>query len=188
MKKLIIVILLIVGAFHFSIFELKAETLEYPFDEIRIVEAFKFDILISELPNSDSLLFDQVELNDVLTVYIGTLVLVDQGVASSQETTIMILTTSDDIDLARWIVNSGSWSDTEHYLTFSNHIQINPTIGVVKDLSIPLIQISYRKLVIDNSYTFIDNVGDQYPMIANSYVLETDLNIIISAYVPVVVE
>ena len=188
MKKLLIAILLVLGAFHFSIFDLKAETLEYPFDEIRIVEAFKFDILITEIPNDNSMLKDYVEINDVITIYIGSLLMVEQGGESTNPTTIMIVTTADDVDLARWIVNSGSWSETEHNLEFSNHIQINPTIGVVKDLSITLIQIGYRLVIADNSYTFIDNVGDQYPMIEDSYVLETDLNIVISAYVPVEAE
>ena len=185
MKKVWIVLLLLASVMNFSLFETKAETLEYPFDEIRIVEAFKFDIIILSVPDDLSLLKDHVEINDVLTVYVGTLVLVQDGIANSSQTHMMILTTSNDIDLARWVVNSGSWSDTEEWLEFSNHIQINPEIGVVKDLSISLMQIGYRKNITLNTYTFYDNTGNDFPMVPGSLEIETGLSIIISAYVPV---
>ncbi|HBG33031.1 MAG TPA: hypothetical protein DDW82_04875 [Acholeplasmataceae bacterium] len=185
MKKVWIVLLLLASVMNFSLFETNAETLEYPFDEIRIVEAFKFDIIILSVPDDLSLLKDHVEINDVLTVYVGTLVLVQDGIANSSQTHMMILTTSSDIDLARWIVNSGSWTDIEEWLEFSNHIQINPEIGVVKDLSIPLIQIGYRKNITLNTYTFYDNTGNDFPMVPGSLEIETGLSIIISAYVPV---
>jgi len=185
LKKFLILFLLLAGGLHLHAFEVHAETLEYPFDEIRIVEAFKFEIVITQTPNALSIFFDVVQVNDVLTVYIGTLVLVDQGVENQSQTKILILSTAEDVDLARWIINSGSWSETEEWLEFSNPIQINPTIGVVKDLSIPLIQIGYRKDVVNTTFTFYDNTGALFTMVEDSLVIETGLSILISAYVPV---
>ncbi|MDO9630066.1 MAG: hypothetical protein Q7I99_09220, partial [Acholeplasmataceae bacterium] len=69
--------------------------------------------------------------------------------------------------------------------SYANWKTINPTIGVIKDFTIPsLFEISYRYDIVANTYQFIDNEGGVYPMVLGSYQFEANLEIIISAYEP----
>jgi hypothetical protein len=185
MKKLLVLICLTLLAMFVNPTSVHAETLEYPFDDITIVSAYRFQVLIDVLPNSTSFLSGQVDLNDALTVYVGSLVMNLAGV-QAMESKIVIVTNDLGVDLARWIVNTYYWYGVDHErFEFSSHIQIDPLIGVVKNLDMAW-QLAIVEKLAAESYRFLDNLSQVYPMIADSYEFIPDLAIVISAYVPVV--
>jgi hypothetical protein len=104
----------------------------------------------------------------------------------SMESKIVIVTNDLGVDLARWIVNSYYWYgvDNERF-EFSSHIQIDPLIGVVKNLDMAW-QLAIVEKLAAESYWLLDNLSQVYPMIADTYEYMPDLDIVISAYVPVV--
>ena len=185
MRKILILFTLIASTF--VVFSLKAhaeDVLTYPFDSIRIVSAFKFDILIEEEPLADSIFYGQVALDEVVTIYVGNLEFIFEGVPVSGSDSIMIVTNEAGVDIARWLINSGS-SDLETYRneSFASWITINPTIGVIKDFTGLTISIGYTEDLITHAYTFKDNLEKEYTMITDSFVSEEGLDILISAYV-----
>ncbi|GEM_PF-2723813 len=91
--------------------------------------------------------------------------------------------------VAAWLVNSGS-TDLSTYDTnaYASWITIDPSIGVVKDFTGLIIEISCYHDLINDTYKFIDNTNHQYPMVTNTFVSETGLDILVSAYVEEVTE
>ncbi|MCK7488578.1 MAG: hypothetical protein MZU97_26095 [Bacillus subtilis] len=73
MKKLLLVLFVSVLSLISFTTPVQAETLEYPFDEIKIVSAYRFQVLIDAEPNAASFLAGQVVLGDPLFVYVGAL-------------------------------------------------------------------------------------------------------------------
>jgi len=92
MKKVMILFLMIIMGLQIRSLDLFAEDIYYPFDSITIVEAFKFDIQVTTAVDSDSLLFGHVEINEILTIYVGTLEFIANGVPSSGSSTTMLTT------------------------------------------------------------------------------------------------
>lgn len=186
MKKLLFlvqVILLSLLGFPKGLF---ADTIEYPFDEISIIAATKFEITIDEEPSETSVLYGQVEAGDTLTVYIGELKFMMEGIMVEASPSIMIVTTEDDTDILRWLINSQG-SDLENYemRSYASWILVDSLIGVVKDLSLPQMEVSFNHNLVDDTYTFTDNAGHSILMNASSLESEEDLSIVISAYTEV---
>jgi len=164
----------------------KAEDLLYPFDSITIVEAYRFDVEITVLPGSTSLLFNQVIVGDILTVYVGTLEFVKDGVPSSGSGNVLIITNEDDLDLLQFLVNNYAYyPDVSKQWGFASHILIDPEVGVFKDMDLLLNgskeMTVYHDLVLD-TWKLFDNAGLEMPFITGTYAEETGLNIVISAY------
>lgn len=187
--------ILILLTFAFSIFfalsvQTQAdEVYVYPFDSIRITSAFKFEIIIEEEPLEASILYGQVAVDEIVTIYVGNLEFIFEGLPTSGSNAIMIVTNEAGVDLAAWLVNSGG-SDLETYssASFASWITIDPDVGVVKDFSGNNIEIGYLYTFLTSTYTFIDNLDQSYVMIADSLEVESDLDILISAYVEEVAE
>jgi hypothetical protein len=180
-----------------------ATNIEYPFESIRIVEAKRFQVKVPDTIVNTSLFFPDVAVGETLNVYIGSLTLV-QGEenlqealnidtvqnnpippAPSNQTTMVVVSTEDGTDLAQFIINS--YSRTNEYETFSFawHILINPTIGVYKDLeklSNPK-ELSLTYTFAGETWEFRDDKQTLYPTVENSYTLETNLDVIVAAYI-----
>ncbi|BCR35909.1 hypothetical protein [Mariniplasma anaerobium] len=190
MKKILLLFMLVISIF--TIFKMDSnaeEILTYPFDSIRIVSAFKFDILIDEEPLETSFLYGQVELNEIITVYVGNLEFIfeDQPVQGSGS--IMIVTNALGEDIATWLNNSGS-SDLETYRSefYGSWITIDPNVGVIKDFSGDQFSIGYIEDLVIHNYKFVDNLNNEFLMIDGSLIIEEDLDILISAYIEVIEE
>lgn len=183
MRKIIIMILFILMTSVVSTYEIEAEEVSYPFDSIRIVSAFKFDISVSETPSETSFLYGLVELGETLTVYVGSLEFMNDGVVVSGSDSIMIVTNEDDEDLAAFLVNS-FMTDLTTYARYDygSWITIDPAYGVNKNLSGANYQISYQYHIDTESYEFIDNIGNIFPMVDASYELESEVDILVAAY------
>ena len=158
-----------------------AADLEYPFDSITIVSAYKFEVAIDAAPGIDSFLFNQVLVDEVLTVYVGKLeMILDESF--SFESIILIVTTASDVDVCRWIINTYAWLGTDHEMwQFASHITIDPTIGVVKDLTM-VSQSATVNLIAAATYEFQDNLGATFAMVPGTLLVEPALDILIAAY------
>jgi hypothetical protein len=183
MKKVLILVALLLFGWQLRTLHLAAEDLYYPFDSITIVEAFKFEVQVLSALDSDSLLYGSVDVDDVLTIYVGTLSFVANGVPSSGSANIIIVSKSDGTDLVRFLVNNYSfYPDVSRSWGFASHILIDPLVGVHKDLSI----VSQELIVIENialgTWRFVDNKGGVFEALPSSFMIETDLSILISAY------
>ncbi|MGE4321157.1 MAG: hypothetical protein AB7E61_06895 [Acholeplasmataceae bacterium] len=97
----------------------------------------------------------------------------------------MIVTNQNNEDILRWLINSGQYGDTTIDQSYASWILIEPLLGVVKDLSVEQMEVSFHYDMILETYAFIDNTGLSFPMNDNSLVEENDLDIIISAYMEV---
>jgi len=162
-----------------------AEEITYPFDSITIVSAFKFDVECTDAPVEESYLYGHVEAGETISIYVGTIMFAGNDSPSR----IVIISNEADEDIARWIVN-GSGFDTETQVegfSFSSHITVNPTVGVVKNMN----EFTYiAEVTIDydtDECTFTAKHWDEtiygtYTMIAGTFEEITDLNIVISAY------
>lgn len=190
MKKTLILFMLVFSIFALFKMDSNAEEiLTYPFDSIRIVSAFKFDILIEEEPLETSFLYGQVELNETITIYVGNLEFIfeDQPVQGSGS--IMIVTNTLGVDIAAWLNNSGS-SDLETFRSefYGSWITIDPNVGVIKDLNGTQFSIGYIENLVTHDFKFVDNLNNEFLMVDGSLVNEEDLDILISAYVEVIEE
>jgi len=185
MKKILILLTIIFSVFFtFSIQTQADEIYVYPFDSIRITSAFKFEILVEEEPLEPSILFGQVAAGENITIYVGYLEFIFEGQPSSGSGSMMIVTNQDGVDIAAWLINSGS-SDLETFQSesYASWITIDPNVGVIKDFTGLTVEIGYKKNMITDQYTFFDNTNKEYSMVVDSFVLELDLDILISAYV-----
>lgn len=184
MKKLLLfyVLVLIVIGFPKHV---EAETISYPFDEIKIVSAFKFEITIDQTISETSVLYNQVSENEMLTIYVGSLEFMSNGEAVEASPSMMIVTNQNNEDILRWLINSGHYGDTTIDQSYASWILIDPLVGVVKDLSVVQMEVAFHYDMILETYEFIDNTGMSFQMNPNSFVEESDLDIIISAYVEV---
>jgi hypothetical protein len=157
--------------------------ISYPFDSIRVTSAFKFNIFIDSIPAANSVLFGHVNAGESLTVYIGQLEFVYNGAPAQGSNSIIMLTNATGEDFCKWLVNSsGSDNSTYSGETFASWITIDPKVGVIKDFTGDLLQISYMHYLATNTFTFTDNTSANYNMIPGSYVNEPGLDIVISAY------
>jgi len=187
MKKLLILFVFTLLALQFRAVNIaKAEDLLYPFDSITIVEAFRFDVEITVLPSSTSLLYNQVELGDVLTVYVGALEFVKDGVPSSGSGNVLIITNEADVDLLQFLVNNYTfYPSVSVQWGFASHILIDPAVGVFKDMDIlqsgSQEMTVYHDLTLD-TWKLFDNTGLEMPFMVGTYAEEPSLNIVISAY------
>ena len=184
MKKLLLIYVfaLVIVGFPKHI---EAETISYPFDEIKIVSAFKFDITIDQTISESSVLYQKVSENEILTIYIGSLEFMSNGEIVEASPSMMIVTNQNNEDILRWLINSGHYGDTTIDQSYASWILIEPLLGVVKDLSVEQMEVSFHYDMILETYAFIDNTGMSFQMNDNSLVEEDDLDIIISAYVEV---
>lgn len=190
MKKILILFSIIFCVcFTFSIQTQADEILIYPFDSIKITSAYKFDVLIEAEPLAASILYGQVAIGETVTIYVGFLDFMLDGLPASGSGSMMIVTNEAGVDIAAWLVNSGS-SDLTTYesRSFASWITIDPNVGVVKDFTGLTIEISCIHNLVTDQYKFIDNTSQEYPMITNSFISEQDLDILVSAYVEVVTE
>lgn len=182
MKRLVFVLLSILSIGILSTTSVKAETYEYPFDSIRIISAFQFQVTLDEEPDENSILYGNVSIGETFTVYVGNLEFIFEGAEVQGSGSIMILTDSDNNDFARWLNNSASNSGDFIQYSYGSWIQINPTLGVVKDLSNGQFEIGYKENTETMEYVFFDDLNNTYPMVANSYDAIENLDILISAY------
>lgn len=157
-----------------------AENLVYPFDSITIVEAYKYDVLVTYAPQTGSFLEGQI-VGDTLTIYVGNIEMqMDANLSSSSK--VVIVTNSLGVDLARWIINSYYWQgENQESFIFASHITIDPLIGVVKLMDIPSVSATVKKIGVD-SYEFLDDFQQTHLMVPGTYAFETGLSIVISAY------
>lgn len=187
MKKLVLLIMLTIFVFTPTFMkESYAETISYPFDSITIIEAYKFEVSVPLTLNPDSLLYGEVELEEILTIYVGTLEFILDGVVASGSANVLIVTNSESEDLFQFLINNYSY--TEGVATsygFASHILIDPEVGVYKDLTLlgdGLKELTVVHNLVADTWMFIDNEGLQMEAIAGSFESETGLNIVISAY------
>ncbi len=186
MKKVLILFALLLFGWQLRTIQLAAEDLYYPFDSITIVEAFKFDIQVLTTLDPDSLLFDSVAVDDVLTIYVGTLSFVANGVPSTGSANILIVSKSDGTDLVRFLVNNYSfYPDVSRSWGFASHILIDPLIGVHKDLSIVSQELGVIENIAAGTWRFVDNKGGVFEALPGTFAIETELSILISAYTEV---
>lgn len=182
MKRLTLLLFTVLSLGILSCNSIQAETYEYPFDSITITSAFQFQVTLTEEPNENSILYGNVSQGETFTVYVGSLEFMADGTLTEGSGSIMILTDSDDNDFARWLINSQNSSGAYITHSFGSWIQINPTLGVVKDLTNPQKEIGYRVNQDSTEFIFEDDLNMLYPMVTDSYVLLEDLNIQVSAY------
>ena len=190
MKKILILCMLVISIFTLFKMDSNAEDiLTYPFDSIRIISAFKFDIIIDEEPLETSFLYGQVALDETITIYVGSLEFIFEGQPVQGSGSIMIVTNALGEDIVAWLNNSGS-SDLETYKTegYASWITIDPNIGVIKDFTGTQISIGYIEDLVTSEFSFVDNLENEFLMIEESFVIEEDLDILISAYEEVVEE
>lgn len=183
MKKLMIMVLLLLFGIQIRSLNLFAEDIYYPFDSIKIVEAFKFDVTVTTAVDPESLLYGHVAINDVITIYVGTLEFIKDSLPSSGSANILIVTGADGVDIARFLINNYSYhTEISRVYGFASHILIDPLIGVHKDMSIQSKQLVVFEDIANVTWEFRDNIGLAFPANAGSYELETGLSILISAY------
>lgn len=183
MKKVMLFVLLFLGLFSVQGFATHAEEYTYPFDSIRIVSAFTFDVLVEDEPNVESALYGNVHAGETLTIYVGNLEFVFEGVVVQGSGSIIILTNESDEDFVAWLLNSYSSDLTNSQsASFASWITIDPEVGVHKDLSGINIEVGYTEDLITHDFVFFDNLNNEYPMVAGTYVEEDTLDILISAY------
>jgi hypothetical protein len=190
MKKILFLFMLVLSIFTLFKMDSNAEEiLTYPFDSIRIISAFKFDVLIDEEPLETSFLYGQVSLNETITIYVGNLEFIFEDEPVQGSGSIMIVTNAVGVDIASWLNNSGS-SDLETYRSefYGSWITIDPNVGVIKDFSGAQYSIGYIKDLVTDKYTFVDDLNNEFLMLEDSFVIEENLDILISAYEEVVEE
>ena len=186
MKKLVLIFLMLLFGLQIRSLNLFAEDIYYPFDSITIVEAFKFDVTITTEPDPLSLLYGHVAINDVITIYVGTLEFIDNGTPSSGSANVLIVTGADGTDIVRFLINSYSYyPDVSRTYSFASHIMIDPLIGVHKDMSMESQTMIVMEDIVNNSFEFVDNKGLQLSALLGTYEHETGLSIQISAYTEV---
>ncbi|HAQ56261.1 MAG TPA: hypothetical protein DCR44_02490 [Acholeplasmatales bacterium] len=158
-----------------------AADLVYPFDSITIVSAYKFEVAVDAAPATESFLYGQVLVDEVLTIYVGELEMILDETLSC-ESIILIVTTAGGVDVCRWIVNTYGWLGTDHEMwQFASHITIDPAIGVVKDMVIAS-QTATVNLIAAATYEFQDNLGATFAMVPGTLLVEPVLDILIAAY------
>jgi hypothetical protein len=160
-----------------------ADTVAYPFEAIRIVEAKRFQVTVPEAIVDTSLFFSDVTVGETLNVYVGSLTLV-QG-EDSVATSMIVVSTEEGTDLAQYIINSSSLNEEFETFSFAWHILIDPTIGVYKDLDkvLNMKELYLKHTIGTDSWEFRDDQQTLYPMVENSFAFETNLDILIAAYV-----
>jgi len=186
MKKVILMFFMLILGFQFYSLNVFAEDIYYPFDSITIIEAFKFDVQVTTAVNEESLLYGNVNIDEVLTIYVGSLDFIANGVPSSGSAHILIVSDSDGIDIARFLINNYTYyPDVSRSYGFASHILIDPLVGVHKDMSIQSQELVVIEDIANNTWEFRDNKGLAFLGIADTYVLETGLSVQISAYTEV---
>jgi hypothetical protein len=186
MKKIILIFTLIILGFQIQAINATAEDIVYPFDSITIIEAFKFEVQVTTPLSSDSLLYDLVAVDDILTIYVGTLEFVENGVPASGSANVLIVTNEDGEDLVRFLINSYTYyPDVSRSWGFASHILIDPLVGVYKDMTIiglGIKEMSVFENITAGTWSFFDNKGLEMTALPGTYELETGLSIQISAY------
>jgi hypothetical protein len=132
MKKILVIFALFLFTILTKTVSVHAEDpLVYPFDSITIVEAFKFNVEVTVSVDADSLLYGLVEVGEILTVYIGTLDFVLDGVPSSGSSKVLLISNTLGTDLVRFLVNNYSFYEgISQSWGFASHILIDPAVGV----------------------------------------------------------
>ena len=190
MKKLFVLFVFSFMMMGIGMLKLHAEEdiITYPFDQIVIIEAYRFDIEITETPVLGSFFVDLVQVGDIITVYVGTLRFDDENDPGLFESSMIVLKDEEDHVLLSYLNNSFSTDLTTYKeYGYGNWITIDPEVGVVKNFltSLHYELTVYYEIVLDR-YSFIDNMQVSYPMVLNSYQYEPNLNIIIEAYQEVI--
>lgn len=162
-----------------------ADTITYPFDSITIVSAYRFEVICDETPDVSSYLYGHVNSGEKIFVYAGDIILSSEF--NNSPSNIVIITNEADEDICAWIINSYSNNpEVKETFSFSSHITIDPVVGVIKNLNDFTYQAVIEKTS-SNECTFtaqnwVGTISHTYTMVADSYVEETELNIVISAY------
>ena len=92
------------------------------------------------------------------------------------------ITTAGGVDVCRWIINTYAWLGTDHEMwQFASHITIDPTIGVLKALTM-VSQSATVPLNAAATYEFQDNLGATFAMVPGTLLVEPALDILIAAY------
>lgn len=186
MKKVLLLVTILLLGIQAKAITANAEDISYPFDSITIVEAFKFDVEVTTALAADSLLYGLVEVGDILTVYVGTLEFVSEGVPASGSANVLIISNAEEEDLVQFLVNNYAFYEgTSRSWGFASHILIDPEVGVFKDMTIlnsGIKEMSVFENIALGTWTLFDNKGVEMPFIAGTYAVETGLSIQISAY------
>lgn len=183
-KKIFIVTLMTLFLFQGAVKVALADTLEYPFESITIVEAKTFQVTVPTTIQSDSILYPSVNVDEILDIYFGGLSLI-QG-SQSESTYMIVVTDSLGVDLARYVVNSYLKTEMFERWSFGWQILIDPTIGIYKDLALVdnIKELTIINYFDGNVWEFQDDQDTTYPTIADTYQSEDNLAIEIAAYVP----
>ena len=163
--------------------EAEDEIITYPFDQIVIIEAYSFDIEITDAPVSPNFFFGLADAEDIVTVYVGKLRFDNQNNTGLFESLMIVLKDQDDEILASYLNNSFS-TDLVTYsrFGFGNWMTIDPEVGVIKDFTgTNQYELTVYYEIINNRYQ-LQTSAFNYSMIDNSYQFESNLNIIVKAY------
>jgi len=183
--KAIVLIMAISCVFAFSTLSAQASSISYPFDSITIVSAFHFEVIFDQDPDVNSYFYGKVNEGDTLYIYSGDIVLV--GSSHTHNSKIIIITNEDDENIASWIINtSNNDIGIKETVTYSSHITIDPTIGVITDLNnfnyfATIVKTEANECVFkggDNANTFLY----EFAMVPGTYQEQLGLNIVISAF------
>lgn len=183
-KKLVLLSLMTLFLFQGAVKVALADTLEYPFESIQIVEAKTFQVTVPATIQSDSILFPNVDVDEILDIYFGGLSLIQGG--TSQPTEMIVVADSQGVDLVRYVINSYLRDETMERWSFGWQIMIDPTIGIYKDLELAdnIRELDIINYFAGNVWEFRDDKDMIYPTVADTFQAETGLAIEIAAYVP----
>jgi len=162
-----------------------ADTIEYPFKEIKITEVTTFKVTVPEGISTTSVFSGLINPGETVTIYVATLEMIHNIDEPTQGTMMILVTDHTGLDLVRYIINDYSNDGQTKTWGFANHILIDPEIGIIKDTT--LLQNSKELKVIQTqdpmTWRFADNALLEYPTIDNSVKTETGLSVIVEAYI-----
>lgn len=179
-KKFVIVVTLFTLFFIGLSPNIRAWFVLHSFDEIKIESAYKFEVLISQMPDENSFLYDKVELNDVLTVYVGYL---ESKIESNlvEQNQIIIVSDSSGKDILSWMMFHTQTNDQSHVIfDFGSEVPMNPNVGINQLYTETGIVMTIKNISV-GFYQLIDNTGTSYEQIEDSYRYLPNLNLSISA-------
>jgi hypothetical protein len=185
MRKIIFAAALTIAiAFNPKNIGVRADVITYPFDEIKIVSAYRYEVLVDVVPGAPSKLNGLVLPGENVFIYIGELKFYQDGLEVSGSDSIMIVTNETNVEISTCLINSyGSDLTTYRTYGYASWITINPTVGIVKDFTLEQYELSNRYDIVNDTYQFTDNALNDFPMVAGTLLVEPVVDITISAFV-----
>ena len=180
MKKIIAILLALFLTMSISTVKAEETILVYPFDSITITSAYYFRVLVSDPVSVDSFLSGHVAASEELEIYVGDLSFEQDGVFLDTSK-ILIVSNAADEDIVRWVINGSLLLQSGVYRNeYSSHILVDPSVGIRKDLTVPLLRAYVEANTGTGECTFTDNTGMIWNSVAGSFASEPVVNIVIS--------